>query len=384
MKKIIILGSTGSIGKQALEIAREKKESYQIVALTCRKSINDLRNQIKEFNPRAVCVSFEEDAVKLKKEFKKLDVFFGEEGLKEIVKIEADIVLSALIGISGLAPTYSAIENGKDVALANKETLVAGGNLVMAEAKKRQIKLLPVDSEHSAIFQCLEANIGSKIKNIYLTASGGPFKDFTIDEMKTVNIKGALNHPNWNMGKKITIDSATMMNKGFEVIEASHLFNISGEQIKILIHKESIVHSAVEFCDNSIIAQMGVPDMKIPIGLAFSYPKREELNVERLDFFKEGRNLHFEKPRPDIFTNIELAYNSLNEKGSMGAFLNGANEKLVELFLDEKIEFLDIQETLYKLCERYKSFEPHSIEEVLEVDKEARAKVIEELNYKEF
>lgn len=384
MKKIIILGSTGSIGKQALAIAREKKESYQIVALTCRKSINDLRNQIREFNPKAVCVFFEEDAIELKKEFKKLDVFFGEDGLKEIVKIEADIVLSALIGISGLAPTYSAIANGKDIALANKETLVAGGNLVMAEAKKSQIKLLPVDSEHSAIFQCLEANIGSKTKNIYLTASGGPFKDLTIDEMKTVNIKDALNHPNWNMGKKITIDSATMMNKGFEVIEASHLFNISGEQIKILIHKESIVHSAVEFCDNSIIAQMGVPDMKIPIGLAFSYPKREELNVERLDFFKEGRNLHFEKPRPDIFTNIELAYNSLKEKGSMGAFLNGANEKLVELFLDGKIAFLDIQETLYKLCERYKSFEPHSIEEILEVDKEARAKVIEELNYKEF
>ena len=405
MKNILILGSTGSIGTQALEIIRNNKDKFRACGLSCRSRLADLIGQIREFEPDAVCVGSAVDAEAVRKEFPKLHIYYGDEGLVEIAKMDCDIVLNSLMGISGLAPTYEAISLGRDIALANKETLVAGGKLVTDRCREKGVKLLPVDSEHSAIFQCLEGNGGSAcgrayadpdasspyrpIRRILLTASGGPFRGRSYESMKGVTVEQALNHPKWNMGSKITIDSATMMNKGLEVIEAKWLFDVPADKIDIHVHPQSIVHSMVEFMDGSVIAQMGLPDMKIPIGLALNYPDRLWLLSEfsgsdkdrssdgSLDFFTEGASLTFEQPDRKVFKCIDLAYRSLAEGGNAPAVMNGANEELVAMFLAGKIAFLDIPETIEKVLDRMDIHEAKSVEDILATDKEARKMAVE-------
>ncbi len=401
MKEILILGSTGSIGTQALEIIRNNKDKFAVCGLTCRSRLSVLIEQIREFEPAAVCVGNADDAAKLKDEFPKLDIYYGDDGLVEIAKMDCDIVLNSLMGISGLAPTYEAISHGHDIALANKETLVTGGKLITDLCREKGVKLLPVDSEHSAIFQCLEGNGGSAcgrayrdavesarnfrpLRRILLTASGGPFRGRSYESMKGVTVEQALAHPNWSMGSKITIDSATMMNKGLEVIEARWLFDVPAEKIDIHVHPESIVHSMVEFMDGSVMAQMGLPDMKIPIGLALNYPDRLTLldefsgkDEERssdgsLDLFTVGRDLHFEKADRKVFRCIDLAYRALAEGGSAPIVMNGANEELVAMFLAGKIGFLDIPETIEKVMDILDLSAPETVADVLAIDKEAR------------
>lgn len=372
MKKIIILGSTGSIGTQTLDIISENPSLFEVTGLSCARRVDDLIRQIKIYHPEAVCVGTEEDARRVQDIFPDLTVFHGEKGLVRLAEIESDILVSALMGISGLAPTYRAIETGKDIALANKETLVAGGQLVMNLAKQKDVRLLPVDSEHSAIFQCLEGNRNRKVRRILLTASGGPFRNFTPGELQSVTLEQALKHPKWTMGQKITIDSATMMNKGLEVIEAKWLFDISAKQIDIHVHPESIVHSMVEFEDTSVLAQMGLPDMRIPISLALGYPERLPYSGESLDFFSTGAALHFEKPRRDVFRCIDYAYNAIEEGKSYPVVLNGANEELVGMFLNREIRFIDIQNTIGKVLDAHNPVDLGSVEAVLEMDREAR------------
>ena len=375
MRKVLIMGSTGSIGTQALEIIRNNKDKFKAAGLTCRSRVDSLIEQIREFSPEAVSVGSAEDAARVQAEFPALTVHYGEAGLVEIAQMDCDIVLNSLMGISGLAPTYKAIECGRDIALANKETLVAGGALVTDLCRKNGVRLLPVDSEHSAIFQCLEGNGGSAcgrayrdpdgsicrpIRRILLTASGGPFRGRSIDEMKDVTIEQALNHPKWSMGSKITIDSATMMNKGLEVIEARWLFDVPAEQIDVHVHPESIVHSMVEFCDGSVMAQMGLPDMKIPISLALNY------------LFTTGAALTFEKPDRQVFRCIDLAYDALREGGAAPVVMNGANEALVAMFLAGKIGFLDIPDTIEKVMGAADFAAPQNVEDILCIDRESR------------
>ena len=393
------MGSTGSIGTQALEIIRNNKEKFRAVGLTCRSRVDDLIEQVKEFSPEAVCVGNEADAARVKAEFPGIKVCYGDKGLVQIASMDCDIVLNSLMGISGLAPTYEAISRGRDIALANKETLVAGGKLVTDLCREKGVRLLPVDSEHSAIFQCLEGNGGSAcgrayrdpaehdgrpLRRILLTASGGPFRGRSYESMKGVTVEQALNHPKWKMGSKITIDSATMMNKGLEVIEARWLFDVPAEKIDVHVHPQSIVHSMVEFMDGSVIAQMGLPDMKIPIGLALNYPDRLRLLDDfdgidehrasdgSLDFFTTGASLTFEKPDRRVFRCIDLAYDALREGGSAPVVMNGANEELVAMFLAGKIGFLDIPETIDRVMQVYDHSEPSSVEEILAIDNEAR------------
>ncbi|MBR0468886.1 MAG: 1-deoxy-D-xylulose-5-phosphate reductoisomerase [Mogibacterium sp.] len=381
MKKVLIMGSTGSIGTQALEIIRNNSAGFSVAGLTCRSRVDDLIVQIREFAPEAVCVGKAEDAEKVQALFPGLDVYYGEDGLVQIASMDCDIVLNSLLGISGLAPTYEAISCGRDIALANKETLVTGGRLITDLCREKGVRLLPVDSEHSAIFQCLEGNKDRPVRRILLTASGGPFRGRSYESMKGVTVEQALAHPNWSMGSKITIDSATMMNKGLEVIEAKWLFDVPAERIDIHVHPQSIVHSMVEFMDGSVMAQMGRPDMKIPIGLALNYPDRLELLP---DFSEEGRetdgsldlfaagSLTFEKPDRKVFRCIDLAYRALAEGGSAPVVMNGANEELVAMFLAGKIGFLDIPETIERVMDAYPHSEPSNVEEILAIDKEAR------------
>lgn len=375
MKIISVLGSTGSIGTQALDVIRENKELFKIKALTCGKNVDLLAEQIREFNPEFVVTAEEKDAKRVSELFPGIYVNWGEEGLVEAASVECDIVLNSLMGMRGLVPTYHAIKKGRDIALANKETLVAGGELIMEEVKKANIKLLPVDSEHSAIFQCLAGNKEKKIKRILLTASGGPFRGYTKQQLENVTLAQALKHPKWTMGQKITIDSATMMNKGLEVIEAKWLFDVPLSKIQILVHPQSIVHSGVEFCDTSVIAQMGLPDMRIPISVALGYPERLEYAAEGLDFFTTGANLSFEKPDTDVFGCIKLAYESSEKGGSYPVVMNGANEKLVELFLKEKIGFTDIEKQITKILNDHKPIYNLTLEDIIEIDKETRMKI---------
>ncbi len=377
MKKIIILGSTGSIGTQTLDIIEENPKRFAVTGLSCAHRVDDLIRQIEKFHPEAVCVGKEEDAKRVQNLFPQLEVFHGAAGLIQLAEYECDVLVSALMGISGLAPTYRAIETGKDIALANKETLVTGGALVMDLVKRKEVRLLPVDSEHSAIFQCLEGNRYRNVRRILLTASGGPFRNYTREELESVTLEQALKHPKWTMGQKITIDSATMMNKGLEVIEAKWLFDIPANRIDIHVHPESIVHSMVEFEDTSVLAQMGLPDMRIPISLALGYPERLPYSGESLDFFTTGATLHFEKPRRDVFRCIDYAYHAIEAGKSYPVVLNGANEELVGMFLNREIRFIDIQNTLGKVLEAHQPVELDSVEAVLEMDKEARCRVRE-------
>lgn len=372
MKKITVLGSTGSIGTQSLEVIKAHPDRFRVEALTCGKNKKKLEEQIEKFRPAFAVTEREEDAHDLMRKFPRTEFSWGEKGLIEAAEGGCDMVLNALMGMRGLAPTYAAIQAGKDIALANKETLVAGGELVMDAAAKAGVKLLPVDSEHSAIFQCLEGNKNRPVKKILLTASGGPFRGYTKEQLENVTLAQALKHPKWNMGAKITIDSATMMNKGLEVIEARWLFDVEAEKIQILVHPQSIVHSAVEFMDNSVIAQLGVPDMRIPISLALGYPDRLKNGERELDFFGEGSNLTFEKPNPEVFGCISLAYEAIARGGSCPAVMNAANEVLVAAFLEEKIRFVDIEKTLAHILDAHKTAYNLDLEGILEIDKETR------------
>lgn len=380
MKKISILGSTGSIGTQALDVIRHNIDKYQVTALSCAKSLDLLRKQIKEFRPLAVVVADPKDANALAHEFNNIEVYYGKEGLNNIASMdECDIVLNSLMGMRGLEPTLSAIEAGKDIAFANKETLVVGGELVTEAVKRKNVKLLPVDSEHSAIWQSIQGNEHNRIKRIILTASGGPFRGYSLQQLEQVTLEQALNHPNWSMGSKITIDSASMMNKGLEVIEAKWLFDVPLDKIQIVVHPQSVLHSAVEFEDCSVIGQMGNPDMRVPIAYAFSYPDRIDLSesVNSLDLFSLATGLTFERADKEVFKTISMAYEASEKGGSYPVVLNGANEVLVDKFLRGQIRFIDIQNTLEKIMEEHNPKYNLTLEEVLDEDRAIR-QLIEE------
>jgi len=377
MKKICILGSTGSIGTQALEVIENNREHYKVSVLSCGTRIEELSAQIIKFNPEIAVAGQVEDAITLKKRHPKTEILVGMEGLIEAAESDCDMVLNSLVGMMGLLPTYKAILKGTTIALANKETLVAGGKLITEAARENKVQILPIDSEHSAIFQCLQGNQENEIKKVILTASGGPFRNYSLEDLEKVTREQALKHPKWTMGQKITVDSATMMNKGLEVIEASWLYHLPGEKIEIAVHPQSIVHSMVEYMDNSMIAQLGLPDMKIPINYAFSYPKRLEMKNQGLDIFKEGANLTFEKLDQTVFKCAGYAYEVLKKGGSYPVVLNSANEVLVQLFLEGKIRFIDIQNILGDVLDKHKYFEITDIEHILEIDFETRVHINE-------
>ena len=347
MKNIAILGSTGSIGTQTLSIVDEKND-LNVVALSCGKNISLLEQQAKKYKPQIVCVTEEADAKILKEHLKDYDieVVSGMDGLIEVATVKsADIVVTAIVGMIGIRPTIAAIEAGKDIALANKETLVCAGHIIMPLAKEKNVKILPVDSEHSAIFQSLQGSNGAAIEKILLTASGGPFRGKTYEELENVTVEDALKHPNWSMGKKITIDSATMINKGLEVMEAKWLFDVPISRIQVTVHPQSILHSAVEFEDGAIIGQMGTPDMRLPILYALYYPDRQPLSGDKLDLFDIG-TLEFLKPDFETFFGLQLAFEAMNAGGNMPTVFNAANERAVSLFLNKKISFLQIPEII--------------------------------------
>jgi 1-deoxy-D-xylulose-5-phosphate reductoisomerase len=375
MKKIAILGSTGSIGVNALRVIQANPEKYQVIALAAGKNIRLLLEQIKRFRPLAVAVMEETAANELKAQLtnsSRPEIFFGTEGFVILATMtEVDTIISAMAGAAGLLPTYSGIKAGRNIALANKETMVMAGSLVMAEARKHGVSILPIDSEHSAILQSLQGHPKEDLRRVILTASGGPFKDLSLGEMSKVTPDQALNHPNWNMGSKVSIDSSTMMNKGLEAIEAKWLFDLKMDQISILIHSQSIVHSMVEYKDGSIISQMGVPDMIIPISFALSFPHHLKTRVPPLELEKIGI-LSFEKPDMKRFRCLDLALKAAEIGGSMPAVLNGANEIAVESFLKGNIGFLDIPDLIEKTMASHKNHPIDSIETVMEVDRWAR------------
>jgi 1-deoxy-D-xylulose-5-phosphate reductoisomerase len=373
MKKIAILGSTGSIGTQTLSVIAENRDNFIVTALCCGSRVDEMSNQIQNFKPKLAVTALQSDAIQLKKQFPWLETGWGAEGLIQAATWDCDMVVNGLMGIKGLMPTYEAVLAGKDIAFANKETLVAGGEPVMQAVKEKGVQFLPVDSEHSAIFQCLQGNDPAFIKRIILTASGGPFRGYTWEQMGSVTREQALNHPKWTMGPKITIDSATMMNKGLEVLEAKWLFNIPVEQIDILIHPQSIVHSLVEFTDTSVLAQLGLPDMKLPISYALHYPDRVTNTLTPLDL--TGMSLTFEKPDLNIFPAIRLAYEAAAAGGTYPAVMNGANEVLVDLFLQGKLEFHRIAEIIQEILDHYDDQYPMTVEGILASDDDIRNQI---------
>jgi 1-deoxy-D-xylulose-5-phosphate reductoisomerase len=372
-ENLSILGSTGSIGKQSLDVCR--KCGYGVKALTAFSSVDEIEKQAREFKPEKVALVDEKAAADLKIKLADTDikVLGGMDGVCECAEIQsADTVLNSVVGMAGLKPTLTAIYAGKKIALANKETLVAGGQLVMSEAKKHGVEILPVDSEHSAIFQCLQGKPTNKaLKKIILTASGGPFFGKTADELRDVTVEKALKHPNWSMGAKITIDSATMMNKGLELIEAVWLFSVKPDDVDIVVHRESIVHSAVEYDDNSVIAQLGLPDMRIPIQYALTYPERFESPVGELSLSQIGKLTFFE-PDYETFRCINLCRRAINMGGLYPAAVNSANEQANLMFRQGKIGFLDIADRVEAVLEKTPHYDNYTFEDILEIDKFAR------------
>jgi 1-deoxy-D-xylulose-5-phosphate reductoisomerase len=371
MKKLSILGSTGSIGTQTLDIVKNNPNEFKITGLTANSNIEILKKQILEFNPEAVAVMDNEKVDLLKKDVD-IEVYSGIEGIIKVATLNnTDTVINSLVGSIGVRPTIEAIKNKKNIALANKETLVTAGSIVMEEVKKNDVNLMPIDSEHSAIFQCLNGENINDINKIIITASGGPFRDYTKQQLENVSVNDALKHPTWNMGNKITIDSATLMNKGFEVIEAHYLYNIPYEKIEVVMHPQSIIHSLVEFKDNSVLAQLGNPDMKIPIQYALSYPERLELNVKKLNL-TEIKNLSFSKPNLELFPCLKYAYDAGKIGGTLPATLNASNEIAVNAFLNNKIKFLDIPRITNKILINHKIINDPNLNQIMEVDKKTR------------
>lgn len=386
-KGIIILGSTGSIGVSSLEILGRHSDKFEVIGLTAWGNVDALKAQILRHRPKIVAVKDEGRALLLRSDAKinGVDVVWGTEGLLEVATAEgADMVVSAIVGSAGLVPTFAAIQAGKDIALANKETLVAAGQIVMDEVQKRGVRLLPVDSEHSAIFQSLEGHNSKDVNRLILTASGGPFRGKSREELGFVRVQDALNHPTWSMGSKITIDSATLMNKGLEVIEARWLFDMPGERIDVTVHPQSIVHSMVEYIDGSVVSQMGVPDMKGAIAYALSYPDRIETGLPYLDLPSIG-SLTFESPDREAFPSLGLCYRALEMGGAAPAVLSAANEVAVEAFLDEKIGFSSMAAVMESVLDSYSPSEPSSIADVLRADllgRDTAREKIESLNKK--
>lgn len=372
MKKITILGSTGSIGTQALDVVSQRPEEFSVEALTCGRNIDKFRQQLLQFSPKLAVTAKEQDAMLLKREFPHIDFLYGMDGIiAAAAQSDGQLVLNSLMGMMGLVPTYQAIQAGKDIALANKETLVAGGSVIMSAVREKGVNLLPVDSEHSAIFQCLQGNQRGELDKILLTASGGPFRGYTRQQLAQVTLQQALNHPRWVMGSKITIDSSTLMNKGLEVIEARWLFDVEPERIQVVVHPESIVHSMVQFADHTIIAQLGVPDMRIPIAYAFTYPHRWENTSDEVDFFQLSM-LSFERPDMETFRCLKLAFEAIQAGGSYPVVMNAVNEVLVQKFLEEKISYLDIPAGIERALSRHAGVAKPELAEILEIDRAAR------------
>lgn len=370
MKKIAILGSTGSIGTQTLEVVRDNPE-LEVVGLSAGKNIDLLEKQIREFHPRIASLQSEEACKELKKRLADMDVEIipGMEGNLAIAEMEeSEILVTAIVGMIGIRPTIAAINKKKDIALANKETLVTAGHIIIPLAAKMGVKILPVDSEHSAIFQSLQGNPKNRVEKILLTASGGPFRGRTRDQLKDIKVEDALKHPNWDMGAKITIDSSTLCNKGLEVMEAKWLFDVSLDQIQVVVHPQSIIHSAVQYVDGGIIAQLGTPDMKLPIQYALFYPDRKPMNGKRVDFYELSK-ITFEKPDMDTFTGLKLALDSAKAGGSMPTVFNAANEKAVSLFLHRQISYLQIMDIIEYCMSRHTVISNPSVEDILATEK---------------
>ena len=369
MKKIAILGSTGSIGTQTLEVVRENKD-IEVLALAAGNNITLLEQQIREFHPRLVGVWAEEKAEELKSRIRDTGtkVVSGMDGLLEIAQIEgSEILVTAIFGMIGIRPTIAAIEAGKDIALANKETLVTAGHIIMPLAKKMGVKILPVDSEHSAIFQSLQGSRRSEVKKILLTASGGPFRGKKQEDLLNIRVEDALKHPNWAMGRKITIDSSTMVNKGLEVMEAKWLFDVDIDDVQVVVQPQSVIHSMVEFVDGAVIAQLGTPDMKLPIQYALYYPERRYLPGDRVDFWKIG-HLDFEEPDMDTFYGLEHAYEAGRTGGTLPTVFNAANELAVSQFLNREIKYLEIIEIIEDCMRAHKTIENPTVEQILETE----------------
>ncbi len=374
MKKIGVLGSTGSIGRQTLEIVRNYHNDLEVVALAAGRSIDLLEEQIREFHPKVAVIWSEEDGKDLRTRVQDTDtkILSGMEGLIEMSTIpEMEMLVTAIVGMIGIRPTIAAIEAGKDIALANKETLVTAGHIIMPLIREKNVRLLPVDSEHSAIFQSMNGESHDNIEKILLTASGGPFRGRKKEALRGMKAEDALKHPNWSMGRKITIDSATLCNKALEVMEVKWLFDVPLEQIQVLIHPQSIIHSAVQYHDGAVIAQLGVPDMKLPIQYALFYPDRRPMDGKRVDFFAL-QQLTFEEPDPETFEGFKLGLKAARCGGSMPTVFNAANEEAVALFLDHKIEFLEIPERIAKAMEQHQVIQAPTVDQILEAEKEAR------------
>jgi len=373
-KRIALLGSTGSIGTQTLEVISQNQDRFEVEVLTANNNIGLLIEQAKRFQPNVVVISNKCHYDELKDALKNepVKVYAGKEALEQVVQMDTiDVVVTAMVGYSGLIPTCNAIKAGKHIALANKETMVVAGEIINQLAIENKVNIYPVDSEHSAIFQCLVGEFNNEIEKIYLTASGGPFRDFSQEQLKTVTKADALKHPNWDMGAKITIDSATLMNKGFEVIEAKWLFGLKPEQIDVIVHPQSIIHSIVQFRDGSMKAQMGLPDMKLPIQYALSFPERLDSGFKRFNFL-DYPMLTFEQPNTKKFRNLALAFEALNQGGNMPCILNAANEMVVQAFLSDKISFLQMPEIIERAMGKATFIKTPNLEDYVQTDKETR------------
>lgn len=378
MKKIAILGSTGSIGTQTLDVVRNNKD-LEVVSLVAGSNIDLMEQQIKEFHPKMVSIWDEKKALELKQrlQVESVEILSGMEGMIACaVEKDVEIVVAAVVGMIGIAPTVAAIKAGKDIALANKETLVTAGHIIMPLVEEYKVKLLPVDSEHSAIFQALQGNAGNKVSRILLTASGGPFCGKKREELEHITVEDALKHPNWSMGRKITIDSSTMVNKGLEVMEAKWLFNVPLEKIQVVIQPQSVIHSMVEYADGGVMAQLGTPDMRLPIQYALYYPERKILSGDRLDFFEMGK-LDFMQPDMETFRGLKLAYEVGKQGGSMPTVYNAANERAVAMFLARKIKYLEIIDVIEYAMEQHTFVSNPSIEEILAIEQETYRRIEE-------
>ncbi len=370
MKKIAILGSTGSIGTQTLDIVRNYNEELEVVALAAGSNVTLMEAQVREFQPKVVAMWSEEAAADLRTRIRDLqvEVMSGMEGLLAIaVQEEVQVLVTAIVGMIGIRPTIEAIKAGKDIALANKETLVCAGHIIMPLAKECGVDILPVDSEHSAIFQSLNGEPKNRVSKILLTASGGPFRGKKTEELKNIQVEDALKHPNWSMGRKITIDSSTLVNKGLEVMEAKWLFDVEPEQIQVVVHPQSIIHSMVEYVDGAVIAQLGIPDMKLPIQYALFYPDRRVMHEKKLDFFAL-QHMTFEKPDMETFYGLKLAYEALKSGGNVPTIYNAANEKAVALFLEKKISYLQIPEMIERSMRNIAQVQNPDVTQILDTE----------------